>query len=71
MPKTAAAVKTYSTDGDLVQFTVCITKISKANYERCYAVRPYVIYTDKNGREKILYGEQYETASLKSVTEAK
>ncbi len=71
MPKTAAAVKTYNTDGDFVQFTVCITKISKANYERCYAVRPYVIYTDKNGREKILYGKQYETASLKSVIESK
>lgn len=67
MPKTVAAVKTYSTEGDTVQFTVCITKIASANYDRCYAVRPYVMYTDKNGRAKIIYGEQYQTASINSV----
>ncbi len=68
--KTVPAVKTFSTleDGSIT-FTVCITDIEKKHYNRFYAVRPYVTYTDRLGAVRTVYGEQYETGSLVSVAE--
>lgn len=67
VPKAAAAVNTYNQDGEYVEFTVCITGITKGKTQRHYAVRPYVSYTDDNGVERVIYGNQYTTESIDSI----
>ncbi len=67
VPKAAAAVHTYTQDDQYVEFTVCITGITKGKTQRHYAVRPYVSYTDDNGVERVIYGNQYTTESIDSI----
>lgn len=48
------------TTGNL-RYTACITDITGDNYVREYSVRPYVKYTDKNGNERVYYGNAYSS----------
>lgn len=61
------AVKTFREEGDHIEFTVCVTGITSDKFNRYYAVRPYVTYTDSFGIERTVYGECYKNASLLSV----
>jgi hypothetical protein len=72
IPKDIPAVKLYEdpTNKDYITFTVCITDIAKKNYDRLYSVRPYVKYTDGNGVERIIYGEQYSLSSVNNTLAA-
>ncbi|MBR5528692.1 MAG: InlB B-repeat-containing protein [Clostridia bacterium] len=53
------AVKTYKDYEDRILYTVCITSIT--DYTCDYAVVPYITYTDAQGYEHTVYGEQYST----------
>ena len=61
------AVKTFREEADYIEFTVCVTGITTDKFNRYYAVRPYVTYTDSFGIERTVYGECYKNASLLSV----
>ena len=61
------AVKTFREEDDHIEFTVCVTGITTDKFNRYYAVRPYVTYTDSFGIERTVYGECYKNASLLSV----
>ena len=39
------------------------------NFNRFFAVRPYITYTDSLGTVRTVYGEQYSGASLVSIAE--
>ena len=66
---TVPAVKTFrdSADEDHIEYTVCVTGIAQENFNRYYAVRPYITYTDDYGVQRTVYGECYKGASLYSV----
>ncbi len=65
--KNVLALNTFDSDDAYTYFTVAITDISSANYDRYFAVVPYVTYTDMNGNARTSYGDVYSTASLRSV----
>ncbi len=68
IPRNVPAVKLFEEPSDdYIKFTVCITNIATRNYDRNYIVRPYVKYTDGNGVERVIYGEQYSAASVNST----
>ena len=68
IPRNVPAVKLFEAPGDdYIKFTVCITNILEKYYDRIYIVRPYVKYTDGNGVDRVIYGEQFSTASVNST----
>ncbi len=68
--KTSVAENLFEETEDYTRFTVCITSISVDNYDRAFAVLPYVTYKDAQGITRTGYGEIYNTASVEAVAEA-
>lgn len=56
-----AVKKIEETDAEIT-FTACLINIYKQNYDRVFAVRPYIEYTDGNGVAHTIYGQTYGSA---------
>lgn len=67
--KSVVAEKTYKDYGDKIDYTLCMTGISKKNYTRVYRVKGYIKYTDLQGNEKILY-TNYLASNLYTIAKA-
>ncbi|MBE6623067.1 MAG: hypothetical protein E7621_02660 [Ruminococcaceae bacterium] len=59
--KAVPAAKLFSKNDSYEEYTVCVTDIAKANYNKMFTVRGYIKYTDLNGVEKVLYTDYYAT----------
>ncbi len=62
------AAKLYSKQDGYEQYTICITGIPNDKYATVYAVRGYIMYTDLNGIDKVIYTDYYAT-NLVNVAE--
>ncbi len=60
-PAKVEAVNTYKDHGDKIDYTLCVTGIVKDNYRRLYTVKGYIIYTDLQGTQQVLYTDYYST----------
>lgn len=60
-PEIVKAKNIYQTLGDRVYYTLCITNITEAKYDRQYTVKGYAKYTDNNGVERFLYTDYAST----------
>ena len=58
----------YDEAGNCIRFTVCLTNLGEDFYSEDFAVVPYLTYTDAQGIEHTVYGEQY-VANMKAVAE--
>ncbi len=61
-PVVVKATNIYKNDiggvADNMQYTICLTNNKSANYDRRYAVRGYVKYTDNNGVARVQYTDE-------------
>ncbi|MBR3961289.1 MAG: metallophosphoesterase, partial [Clostridia bacterium] len=62
-PSAVKADKLYAETESGVEYTVVVTGISAEKYYRFYAVQGYLVYTDANGNEQVVYST-YGQSSL-------
>ena len=52
------------------KYTACVVNVPEKNISTTLIVRPFISYTDANGVNRVLYGQEYTTASLFTVAKA-
>lgn len=68
--KNVPALKIFMEENGYTYYTVCITRIKKANHSSEYVAVPYIITKDENGNETIIYGEPTSDISVDFVKQA-
>ncbi len=69
-PSKVLGEKIYYKTNDAVQYTLCITGVSEDKYYRYYTVKGYIVYSDLNGVENVLYTDYYQTNIYEVALEA-
>ena len=61
-PVAVKAVNMFENGADQLKYTLCITGIPEANYDRYYTMRGYIKYVDYNGIERVAYTPHANTS---------
>lgn len=68
--KDAKGINTFAKTQKGIEYTVCVTGITKEKYKRTYTVRGYIKYTDLQGNKKVLYTNTYVNGLYNVASEA-
>lgn len=67
-PEQIITTNVYSYENPVVTYTLCLTGIPDSEYDTQYIVRGYMIYTDNNNTERMVYTSPYTSSINETVT---